>query len=147
MNYKEICGDLFDHAHGRYIVHCVSADFTMGAGIAKAISYRYGFTAADVPDEIKESCVQVTRGKRGTLYQYGKILNLVTKEKHWHKPTYFTLECSLRELKEFCLSQQITALAMPRIGCGLDRLYWPTVRSVLLDIFADTDMDILVCYL
>ena len=31
---KEIYGDLFDYKDEYYLVHCISADFALGAGIA-----------------------------------------------------------------------------------------------------------------
>jgi hypothetical protein len=36
---------------------------------------------------------------------------------------------------------------MPLIGCGLDRLRWDKVRNIVENVFADTDIDILVCKL
>ena len=38
-------------------------------------------------------------------------------------------------------------IAMPQIGCGLDRLKWKDVSDVIKDVFADTDIEILVCKL
>ena len=40
----------------------------------------------------------------------------------------------------------IDRIAMPRIGCGLDRLKWPLVRALIKDVFRDEDIEILVCY-
>lgn len=36
-------------------------------------------------------------------------------------------------------------LAMPRIGCGLDKLEWSKVKAIIEEVFADTDVEILVC--
>lgn len=36
-------------------------------------------------------------------------------------------------------------LAMPRIGCGLDRLEWAKVKKIIKATFANTDVEILVC--
>ena len=41
----------------------------------------------------------------------------------------------------------ITKLAMPKIGCGLDRLQWDKVYDIICDVFKDTDVDILICEL
>ena len=41
----------------------------------------------------------------------------------------------------------ITKLAMPLIGCGLDKLEWNRVKDVIEDVFDDTDVEILICYL
>ena len=36
-------------------------------------------------------------------------------------------------------------IAMPKIGSGLDRLNWQDVEQIIKDVFADTDVEILVC--
>lgn len=33
---------------------------------------------------------------------------------------------------------------MPKIGCGLDKLDWTAVREIIREMFADTDIEILV---
>ncbi len=50
------------------------------------------------------------------------ILHLITKEKASDRPTYDNLEQSLRNARRICLEQKITTLAIPKIGCGLDRV-------------------------
>ena len=38
-------------------------------------------------------------------------------------------------------------IAMPRIGCGLDRLKWSQVRSLIEEEFKEVEnLDIIVCY-
>ena len=46
-----------------------------------------------------------------------------------------------------CREYGITKVAMPRIGCGLDRLNWDDVRPMIEEIFKDMDIEILVCVL
>lgn len=77
----------------------------------------------------------------------GRALNLVTKSKYWHKPTYESLTQAVVSMRVVCLEEGITALAMPQIGCGLDKLQWGRVREIIKDVFADTDMEIVVCTL
>ena len=36
-------------------------------------------------------------------------------------------------------------IAMPKIGCGLDQLNWQDVEGIIREVFADTDIEILVC--
>lgn len=77
---------------------------------------------------------------------YRFLYYLVTKNKFCDKPTYETLYSSLLCLKEHVLAYGIRKLAIPTLGCGLDRLNWPKVKSMLLSCFADVDMEILVCH-
>lgn len=42
--------------------------------------------------------------------------NLITKNKFFDKPTYETLEASLKALKERCVALAVDQIAMPQIG-------------------------------
>lgn len=59
------------------------------------------------------------------------IFYMVTKEKFYQKPTYASLEKCLVALNSLCFKLGICSLSMPRIGCGLDRLQWDDVHSLL----------------
>ena len=52
----------------------------------------------------------------------GRVFNLITKERYFEKPTYNTLTGALCKMKALCQSENIHKIAMPIIGCGLDRL-------------------------
>lgn len=65
------------------------------------------------------------------------------KEKYWHKPTLSTLRQALTCMK-IC-GENSDKIAMPRIGCGLDHLNWQDVEQIIRELFADTDVEILVC--
>ena len=52
------------------------------------------------------------------------------------------LRSSLEAMRKLCEDQQIRRLAMPRIGCGLDRLSWEKVAPMIREIFAELDMEI-----
>ena len=75
------------------------------------------------------------------------VFNLVTKARCFHKPTYDSLYETLEDMREQCEELDITKLAIPYIGCGLDRLNWDNVKDVIEDVFEDTDVEILVCSL
>lgn len=72
------------------------------------------------------------------------VFYLVTKEKYSHKPTISSLEASLRAMRDLCLENNVHQLAMPRIGCGLDRLDWNQVSKLIQHIFADDDIEITI---
>lgn len=83
----------------------------------------------------------------GDCIYEGRVLNLITKERYFEKPSIITMRIALQNMKEICLANDITKLAMPRIGCGLDRLQWDKVKQSIENIFFDTDVEILVCSL
>lgn len=154
MIYKEEQRDLFSVSPDYYLVHCISADFKMGAGIAKK------FTEMGTRDWLFDLYNDKTypwRGKGDCVYtwaanasnKYKGVFHLITKGKYFDKPTYATLRQSLESLRESCspIYHNVKKIAMPKIGCGLDRLDWNRVRIIIQEVFADTDIEILVCYL
>ena len=54
---------------------------------------------------------------------------------------------ALHGLKTGCEKENISKIAMPKIGCGLDRLDWYDISSAIKEIFADSQIEIVVCYL
>lgn len=145
MTIREEQRDLFTVPTDYILVHCISADLAMGAGIAKEFARR-GVKAQlqrDYQDiEVGDCLVSDTTGWRAEL-------NLVTKEKYWQKPTYGTMRMALEDTKslyeEIMSYIETVKLAMPRIGCGLDKLEWSKVKTIIEEVFADTDVEILVC--
>ena len=69
---------------------------------------------------------------------------LVTKERYFHVPTYESLKSSLAHMKEHMLRFNITNLAMPQIGIGLDKLEWEKVKEILCELFSETNIKITV---
>ena len=142
MDYKFIKGDIFNEKNC-YYVHCISRDYALGAGIAVEFNKRYNMREAllklakDSPKTLKEKCIEIDN-----------VFNLITKEKYWQKPTYNSLEDSLIEMREkISKNENIKRLVMPKIGCGLDRLSWDKVETMIKNIFKDLNIEIIVCYL
>ena len=145
MTFNEIKGDLFNVPQGYYLVHCISGDYALGAGIAKKFDEEYNmrfklFKNYAIPDGEKSANV-------GRALLVDNVFNLVTKERCFHKPTYDDLYDALVDMKEQCEDFDIKRLAMPLIGCGLDKLEWDKVKDIIEDVFEYTDIEILVCIL
>lgn len=145
MIYKEEHKDLFSVPEDYYLAHCISADFGMGKGIVVEFNKRFDMKRKlqkIYPDYIN----QWHRNKMiGDCIQQDKVFNLITKERYCMKPTYDSLKVALLEMKDLCNEIHVTKLAMPVIGCGLDRLEWSKVSEIIKDIFKDTNIEILVC--
>lgn len=144
MIFKEIKEDLFNISNEYAIVHCISNDFALGAGIAKAINEKY-----NVKEKLNSRWGNFDWVNCSLLCKCDDrlICNLVTKEKYWQKPTYKSLMYCLIDLAEDCKEENITKLVMPRIGCGLDRLNWGKVKECIKRVFQETDIEIIVCSL
>jgi len=126
---REVRGDLFSAPIKEALCHCISRDYKLGKGIAKLFRDKFGRI-----DELKESDARVgglAVLKDGKRYIY----NLVTKEKYSDKPSYESLRKSLEEMKVHCLAHGVESISMPRIGCGLDSLSWPAVRTLIKNVF------------
>ena len=139
--------NLFDVPDDYCLVQCISADFGMGKGIAVQFNRKYHMRRVllnKYPDYL-DTYRNISTG--GDCILEGRVLNLVTKERYFQKPSYYTMAAALLKMKEVCMKNVITKIAMPRIGCGIDRLIWEDVRHQVEKIFGDTDAEILFCYL
>ena len=72
------------------------------------------------------------------------IYYLITKVKVTERPTYYNLKASLEDLKKHCVDNGVQTLAMPHLGCGLNRLVWGKVKTIICEVFANTKIHITV---
>lgn len=143
MRYKEVYGDLFSAGSEPLYVHCISADFVLGAGIAAEFTRR-GVKAELCSTYPMNVWYGVGYGLPASMSGGCMVYNLVTKAKCNDKPTIATLQDALDSLREYVISHNITKIVMPKIGCGLDKLNWDDVSVHIMDTFADTSVDITV---
>lgn len=148
MQYREEVRDLFSVSDDYYLAHCISADFGMGKGIVVEFNKRFDMKSklqSKYPDYLK--LWQTKNPYDGDCILEGRILNLITKERYWMKPTYDNIEKSLIICAITCLQNNIKKIAMPVIGCGLDHLHWDKVSKIIQEVFRELDIEILVCKL
>lgn len=129
-------GDIFTEENNRndtVYIHCVSADFVMGKGIAKDMNKYFDckFRCKSLCKNDKTIEDTMKRGAVGTF----PVINLITKKRFSDKPTYSTLEYSLTKMIELIkLKHNIKVIASPKIACGLDGLDWKRVKPALIDL-------------
>lgn len=143
MTLTEIQGDLFTRTDCA-LCHCISSDFALGAGIAKK------FAQMGVKKQLCDNFPSEWHGRGYCLITETDgitVGNLVTKQRYFHKPTLETLRQALGDFREQAVQRGLCKIAMPKIGCGLDKLQWEDVREIIKDIFGETDLDIFVYYL
>ena len=120
------------------IAHCVSSDFAMGKSLASTIASCY-------PELQELRKLPINSIPPGSLVTYFNqqhqrfIYNLVTKRRFFDKPTYETLELSLQALKQHLQCHNMQELTIPKLGCGYDKLHWPTVFSILFKFFSGSN--------
>lgn len=145
MIYKEEKRDLFTVPEEYYLAHCISADFGMGRGIVVEFNKRFdmkrklqvcfnGYLNEFIDNNYQSDCLVMDC-----------VFNLITKERYWQKPTYETIRGALEMMRKLAFETDVTKIAMPTIGCGLDRLKWDKVSEIIKEVFKDTDIEILVC--
>ena len=147
MQYREEVRDLFSVSDDYYLAHCISADFGMGKGIVVEFNKRFNMKNRLQVKDPDYLCRYNQHRIGGDCILEGRVLNLITKERYWMKPTIITMRLALQKMKKICLENNITKIAMPTIGAGLDRLIWSDVSKQINDVFSDIDIEILVCKL
>lgn len=130
--------DLFEYAYQMPLVHCISADYAMGAGIAVPMAEKFS---------LRSPLNVIGNHKHPDCIYTNNVFNLVTKKKYSDKPSYKNLEKTLWIMKKIVKLLEIKQVAMPRIGCGLDGLEWEKVRKLIETVFFDIDLEVRVCYL
>lgn len=133
----------------------------MGAGVALALVRRF----PSMKSEVKECLEDIPLPRRISQVVFFVddtsnslsntiIANMITKTHYWDKSSTMPQGAYLDNLrqclilvKQVMLERNIKKLAMPKIGCGLDRCSWMEVESIILDVFDGTDIDITVCVL
>ena len=133
----ELKGDLFTCPNNFSLGYCISSDFHLKKGIAKDFLAKFHSTYQDLK-MVKFGVGEVA------VFNYDKrfVYNLVTKRFYYQKPTYTTLRCSLNKMRDHMLANNVTQLALPRLACGLDKLDWKTVKSMLVECFKDDPIEI-----
>jgi len=147
----ETRGDLFQVllAGEHSLAHCVTQDLRMGKGIAVLFKLKFG--NVKILREQNKSVGQAAilplldKDRMGHVRRF--VYYLITKRQSNDIPTYQDLERSLADMRDHCVREGVKKLAIPKIGCGLDRLEWPIVKKLIEDVFCGVDMRIDVFYL
>ena len=101
-------GNLFESKDS--IVHCISSDFKMSAGIARSFKQKFPY---DFPESTNSPLFVQQIDDRF-------IDHLVTKKSFLQKPTNDSLRQSLEAMTNHAKKHKVTQISMPKAGCGLD---------------------------
>lgn len=155
MEIVEVKKDLLNVPNTYVLCHCISQDGTMGAGVARQICNKNQKMRETVKNEITAKNIEVGDNVYYQNPQNGRfIVNMITKNNYWNKSYKMeqgeylnNLKSCLMKLKKYMKDHQISQLAMPKIGCGLDGCSWSEVKKIIEMIFQNEQILILVCYL
>lgn len=73
------------------------------------------------------------------------ILYLITKEKYYDKPVYSNIFNTLINTRHFCLDNNITTLALPKICTEQDTKDWNIISTMIKFIFQNIEIKVLIC--
>ena len=154
MEIAEIKKDLLSVSNTYIVCHCISRDGAMGAGVARQICDKNKEMREIVKNEITIKNIEVGDNVYYKNSQGRLIVNMITKNNYWDKSykmkqgEYLSnLKSCLMSLKRYMKINQISQLAMPKIGCGLDGCSWMEVKKIIETVFQNEQIHILVCYL
>lgn len=142
-------GNIFnENLNDAMLVHCISRDLAMGQGIAKEIDKKFGIkkilsepeNKAEVDRCLGNSNVLFVRTKKENTL----IVNLITKERYYDKPTLETLRLALESFRMYLLSprNQYNKIFMPKIGTLRDKLDWNDVLRLIREVFSGMNIEI-----
>lgn len=160
MKYTEIEYDLFEVNENMVkagepmyaLAHCISADFAMAGGIVLEFNKRWDMKNhlighyGNVVNKFRRTgglCIGVLANTSAN--EKFMVFNLITKRSVSQQPTYEGIQRALEDMMFEMERHNITRLAMPKIGCGIDGKDWSEVSKIIKEVFEDTDIEILIC--
>lgn len=148
MILNEEKGNLFKLDKGKYaFVHCISLDCEMDKGIAKTFAKEFKGLKTFCKCEVEKNKLTTPSIIMYYNNNLDMVFNLITKNNYWGKPTYENITKCIEEMADVCRECKAKYLAIPRIGCGLDKLEWSKVKDIIIKNFKDQDITIEVRYL
>lgn len=142
FHMQEVEGDIFSlTSASTSLAHCVSKDLLMAKGIAAEFHQRFGRRNELLIQKKGVGEIAVLRDGPRFIYY------LITKEIATSKPNMCDLKKCLRTLRQHCTENKVASLAIPRLGCGLDKLDWQEVKEDISKVFVKSNTNVVVYYL
>ena len=136
---------------------CISADAAMGAGVAVAFNKKFPdmklkaklkLRFTPIQDRVGSVSIYNNKERNQTVY------NMITKLHYWDKALTMpegeylnNLRNCLKFVRDDMVQKNKKILAMPKIGCGLDRFNWKDVENIIKEVFDGTNIKIIICIL
>uniref|UniRef100_A0A2S2NY96 RNA-directed DNA polymerase n=1 Tax=Schizaphis graminum TaxID=13262 RepID=A0A2S2NY96_SCHGA len=77
-------------------------------------------------------------------YDQRYILYIITKEMHYQTPTYEMMFFAMKNLRQFCESNGLIKIALPKIDNEYDQLDWTQVRTMIRYVFKNSNIKIMI---
>ena len=113
------------------IAHCIPADFTVYGVTAKRIDEMY-----DLVNLLKRDYLDwEVQPAVGDVNYLKNLFTLFATPKKYARPSMEDLRKCIANLAQECVDLGIMYLAMPRIGCGHNKLNWDEVKDMICEEF------------
>lgn len=131
--------DILNAPQGYYLAHAISADYTLGAGVAKQLDRVYN---------LKDKLTRWhPNSEVGDCLTVDNVFNLVDKNSRYDEVDLDDLCTCFESMRNTAVALGVKKIAMPKIGCGCDNLIWDEVKYYLMTTFKNLDIEFLVCVL
>ena len=118
--------DILDAPLDHVLCHCISQCQSMSDGLAKTLCRVHPELRETPKVDLTHISAFQTDSPKSRL-----VLSLVTKPTIKHFPTLQNLAITFKNLAEIVNTHKIYDLAIPRLGCGLDRQSWEIVKNLI----------------
>ena len=127
---------MLDFPHS--VAHCISADFKLGAGLAKQIKEKF-------PSYFPTKKAYKQQVLHAYYLGHDKfVFHLIVKPRYFHKPTYRSLRKALLALRYQMHFYRIHKLGTPHLSCGLNKIDWTEVQKLIHETFRDSKLELTV---
>lgn len=135
-------GDLFTNIGKAYLLHTISADLRLGAGIAREFDRRLDMRSS-IKKQIEIAENEFLPNINYPVYLVNETFNVVTKKFYYQKPTLESFKRGLGALRTMVswykaednyYRLKYNKICMPLIGCGLDKMD-PNTVIPLIDLY------------
>lgn len=145
MIYEELTGELFTEAPVFKFVQCISADLAMDKGITLTFNEKYDTKSKMYelnPNTLISEWDSQPDITKGFCVYSEPVFNLVTKRRYYEKPTLQSMGNALTSLKNLCQRYNFDHIALQSTRGSIDRLKWPDVSMLIINILGDLDITI-----
>ena len=134
---RELKEDLLSMPVYYNIVHCIPADLTVHGITAQRIEAVY-----DLVNLLKHDYMDwKVRPDVGDVNYLKNVFTLFVTPKKYARPSMEDLRKCVANLAQECVDLGIMHLAMPRIGCGHNKLNWDEVKDMICEEFKKVYVD------
>ena len=128
---RDLKADLLSMPVYYNIAHCLPADLSVYGNTAKRIDEYY-----DLVDRILTNVEEGETFFVGEVIALDNVFTLIVNPKARTHPTLNDMRKCINALALYCAQSGVMHLAMPRIGCGHNKLNWDEVKHMICEEFA-----------